>query len=64
MSESPLVKADEAAKALGVSKSSLFRMASQNVVPSYKVGVRGRGVRFCIEEVLAALRRPKKERTS
>lgn len=57
MNDSQLVGATEAARALGISKSFLYRLAAQkNGVPSYKVGIRG--VRFDIGEVREALRRP------
>jgi excisionase family DNA binding protein len=44
---------------LGIlSKGTAYRMAKAGQIPSYGVGAKGRGVRFRIEEVLAALRRP------
>ena len=39
-------------------KGTAYRMAKQGRIPSYAVGIRGFGVRFRVEEVLAALRRP------
>ena len=39
-------------------KGTAFRMAKVGAIPSYAVGVKGRGVRFKVDEVLAALRRP------
>jgi excisionase family DNA binding protein len=39
-------------------KGTAYRMAKTGQIPSYTVGAKGRGVRFRIEEVLAALRRP------
>lgn len=40
-------------------KGTAYRMAKVGAIPSYAVGAtKGRGVRFKIEEVLAALRRP------
>lgn len=39
-------------------KGTAYRMAKAGRIPSYTVGSKGRGVRFRIEEVLAALRRP------
>ncbi len=58
MSDQCLVSVDEAARQLGMAKSSLYRMAVLNLIPSYKVGQKKRGVRFSMPEVLAALRRP------
>ncbi len=39
-------------------KGTAYRMARSGQIPSYAVGTEGRGVRFRVEEVLAALRRP------
>ena len=39
-------------------RGTSFRMAKLGLIPSYAVGAKGRGVRFRVEEVLAALRRP------
>ena len=39
-------------------KGTAFRMAAINKLPHYVVGCRGRGIRFRVDEVLAALRRP------
>ena len=58
MSTQVLVSVDEAARQLGMAKSSLYRMAILNLIPSYRVGQKKRGVRVSIAEVLAALRRP------
>ena len=41
-----------------LSKETAYRMAKAGRIPSYSVGAKGGGVRFRIEEVLAALRRP------
>lgn len=41
-----------------LSKGTAYRMAKAGQLPSYAVGAKGRGVRFRVEEVLAALRRP------
>lgn len=46
-------------EALGIlSKTTAYKAARLGQIPSYAVGIKGRGVRFRIEEVLAALRRP------
>lgn len=39
-------------------KGTAYKMAKAGQLPSYVVGAKGRGVRFRVEEVLAALRRP------
>ncbi len=41
-----------------LSRGTAYRMARLGHIPSYSVGVTGRGIRFRIEEVMAALRRP------
>ncbi len=56
MNEQCLVNATEAARQLGMAKSSLYRMASSGIVPSYAVGMKKSGVRFDVEEVRQALR--------
>ena len=58
MSNQCLVSVYEAAQQLGMAKSSLYRMAVLNLIPSYRVGQKKRGVRLSMPEVLAALRRP------
>lgn len=39
-------------------KGTAYKMAKAGLIPSYFCGTKGRGVRFRIPEVLAALRRP------
>lgn len=39
-------------------KGTAYRMAAEGKIPHYLVGCRGRGIRFKIDEVLAALRSP------
>lgn len=39
-------------------KGTAYRMVRAGLIPSYSVGTAGRGVRFRIDEVLTALRRP------
>ena len=39
-------------------KGTAYKMAKEGQIPSYLVGPKGRGIRFRVEEVLAALRRP------
>ena len=57
MSDHRLVSASTCARALGVTTGCLYRMAREGLVPSYRVGVQQRGVRFDVEEVKKALRR-------
>ena len=45
-------------------KNTCYRMAKSGQIPSYAVGTKGRGVRFRVEEVLAALRRPAMQETA
>jgi excisionase family DNA binding protein len=58
MSEQTLVSAAVLEQRGILSKGTAYRMAKRGVLPSYAVGTKGRGVRFRVEEVLAALRRP------
>lgn len=39
-------------------RATAYKMARAGQIPAYAIGAKGRGVRFRIEEVLAALRRP------
>lgn len=55
---SVLVDVAAAASALGMGKSSLYRMCRAGTIPSYAAGPRGRGVRVSLQECLQALRRP------
>ena len=57
-SNSLLVGAATAAQALGMGKSSLYRLAQAGRIPSYFAGPNCHGVRFDVEEVKLALRRP------
>ncbi len=52
-----LVTVKQAASALSMAPSSLYRLCKAGRVPSYAVGVKTRGVRVDIEEVKTALRR-------
>ena len=42
-------------------KGTAYRMAKEGQIPSYLVGPKGRGIRFRVDEVLTALRRPAPE---
>ena len=61
MSEENLVTAVELEQRGILKRGTVFRMARTGLLPVYKVGVKGRGLRFSIREVLAALRRPAPE---
>ena len=41
-------------------KGTAYRMAADGKLPHYLVGCRGRGIRFRVDEVLEALKRPVK----
>jgi predicted DNA-binding transcriptional regulator AlpA len=52
---SPLLNATQCAIALGLPKSSLYRMVRAGL-PAFRIGQRGRGLRFDLTEVREALR--------
>jgi predicted DNA-binding transcriptional regulator AlpA len=57
-----LVDAATVAEKLGQAKSSIYRLAKANVIPSYAAGPKLKGLRFDLAEVRAALRRqPQKQ---
>lgn len=58
MKEETLVTAVELEERGILKRGTVFRMARLGLIPSYRVGVKGRGLRFCVAEVLGALRRP------
>ena len=58
MSDETLVSAAALEERGILPKGTAYRMAKAGLIPSYTVGTKGRGVRFRVEEVLAALRRP------
>jgi len=39
-------------------RGTAYRMVKAGKIPHYVVGMRTRGIRFMVDEVLAALRRP------
>ncbi len=55
--ETPKVKAHVIAKIYGMGLSSVYRLAAQSTIPSYKTGPGLSGVRFDLGEVREALRR-------
>lgn len=52
---SPLLNATQCAMALGLPKSSLYRMVRAGL-PAFRIGQRGRGLRFDLCEVREALK--------
>lgn len=57
-SENRLVTASEIERMGVLRKGTAYRMAKVGKLPHYVVGTRTRGIRFNVDEVLAALRRP------
>jgi excisionase family DNA binding protein len=57
VNDAPLTDADACAASLGVPRTTFYRMAKAGLIPSYKVGVKGRGLRFSIAEVRQALKK-------
>ena len=43
---------------LGIPRGSVYRMAKCGLIPYYKAGARGRGLRFDLDEVMAVLHQP------
>lgn len=58
MNSDQLVTAQELETRGVMKRGTAFRMVAAGKLPHYVVGCRGRGIRFRIDEVLAALRRP------
>ncbi len=56
--EAKLVRARVVAKDIDAAISSVYRAAKTGKIPSYNVGPKQGGVRFDLEEVREALRRP------
>lgn len=56
MSTDALVDAATVAAHLGQAKSSIYRLSSAGLIPSYAAGPRLRGRRFDLAEVRAALK--------
>ncbi len=56
--EAKLVRARVVAKDIDAAISSVYRAAKTGKIPSYNVGPKKGGVRFDLEEVREALRRP------
>ncbi len=61
MIEQRLVTAAELEQLGILKKGTAYKMSAAGLVPSYLCGKKGGGVRFRVDEVLAALRRPARE---
>lgn len=57
MESGSLVNADLCAVALSVPKTTIYKMVKRGTLIAYRVGEKGRGLRFDIAECRAALRR-------
>jgi hypothetical protein len=53
-----LISASELERLDILPRGTAYRMSKAGLIPSYAIGAKGRGVRFRVDEVLAALRRP------
>jgi hypothetical protein len=58
MNSDQLVTAQELETRGVMKRGTAYRMAEAGKLPHYVIGCRGRGIRFRVDEVLAALRRP------
>jgi excisionase family DNA binding protein len=58
MNSDQLVTAQELETRGVMKRGTAYRMAEAGKLPHYVMGNSGRGIRFRVEEVLAALRRP------
>lgn len=61
MTNKRLVKASILEADYGIPRGSVYKLARNGLIPCYKVGPKLSGVRFVVEEVLEALRRPSGE---
>ena len=59
-SDDRLVTAQDLERIGVMRKGTAYRMAADRKLPHYLVGCRGRGIRFRVNEVLEALKRPVK----
>jgi excisionase family DNA binding protein len=57
--EQQLVTANDLAR-IGFTRGAAYRMAREGRIPHYRIGAKGRGIRFNVAEVLAAIRQPAK----
>lgn len=56
----PLVTAQTVHEHTNLERRAIYSMAQKGLIPSYRTGANGGGVRFRISEVLSAIRRPAK----
>ena len=63
MNSDQLVTARELESRGVMKRGTAYRMAEAKKIPHYIIGCRGRGIRFRVDEVLAALRRPAQGQT-
>jgi len=61
VTSTPLIDAAELARRLGQAKSSIYRLHKRGLIPAYAAGQNLHGLRFDLNEVKAALRRPAKQ---
>jgi excisionase family DNA binding protein len=58
MNSDQLVTARQLETLLGVKKNTIYKMRKAGKLTFYRVGTAGGGIRFRVEEILAALRQP------
>ena len=58
MTNKRLVKASTLEADYGIPRGTVYKLARTGIIPCYKVGPKRTGVRFVVDEVLFALRRP------
>jgi predicted DNA-binding transcriptional regulator AlpA len=63
MSEPCLVTASEAARQLGMARSSLYRLATRGCIPWYAAGPQLTGRRFDVQEIRSVLKEAAKAKT-
>jgi predicted DNA-binding transcriptional regulator AlpA len=63
MNESCLVTATEAARQLGMARSSLYRLATRGCIPSYAAGPQLTGRRFDVQEIRSVLKEAAKAKS-
>ncbi len=59
-SDNRLVTAQDLERIGVMPKGTAYRMAADGKLPHYLIGCRGRGIRFRVNEVIEALKRPVK----
>ncbi len=57
MNDEPFVSAQELEDRGILRKGTAYKLAKLGLIPSFSVGVKGRGVRFRVSEVIEALRK-------